>query len=110
MPTVLLLLGSNLFMTIAWYGHLKHRGADLWRVILISWFIALPEYCLQVPGNRLGYGKFTAYQLKILQEVITLVVFVAFAYFYLGESLRWNYILSFLCVLAAVVFAFWGKN
>ena len=94
-------------MTLAWYGHLKFRGNSLWRVILISWLIALPEYCLQVPGNRLGYGRFSAYQLKIMQEVITLCVFVGFAYFYLGESLRWNYILAFGCICAAVVFAFW---
>jgi uncharacterized protein len=110
MATILLLLGSNLFMTVAWYGHLRHRSTDLWRVILISWLIALPEYCLQVPGNRLGYGKFTAYQLKILQEVITLCVFTGFAYLYLGESLRWNYAVAFVCMLAAVVFAFWGKG
>jgi len=109
MLTVLLLLISNTFMTFAWYGHLKHRSAPLWEVVLVSWLIALGEYCFQVPANRIGYGQFSAFQLKIIQESITVVVFVAFAYFYLGESLRWNYALSFVCLFAAVVFGFWSS-
>lgn len=106
MRTVLLLLLSNLFMTAAWYGHLRHQGVALWKVILISWGIAFFEYCLQVPANRYGYGQFSAFQLKILQEIITLLVFVAFAVMYLHEPLRWNYAVAFLFILAAVYFAF----
>ncbi len=109
MPTVILLLISNTFMTFAWYGHLKHRSAPLLEAIVFSWMIAFGEYCFQVPANRIGYGRFTGYQLKIIQECITLLVFVIFAYFYLGESLRWNYALSLLCVIGAVLFAFWGR-
>jgi uncharacterized protein len=109
MLTVVLLLCSNVFMTVAWYGHLKHRSSPIVAAILVSWLIALGEYCLQVPANRIGYGQFTAYQLKIIQESITLVVFAGFAYFYLGESLRWNYLASFACIVGAVVFAFWGR-
>jgi hypothetical protein len=96
-------------MTYAWYGHLKHRNTPLWAAILTSWGVALGEYCFQVPANRIGYGKFTGYQLKIIQEAITLVVFAVFAYFYLGEELRWNYLASFICLAGAVMFAFWGK-
>ena len=107
--TVILLFGSNAFMTYAWYGHLKHRNWPLAVAILSSWVIALPEYALQVPANRLGYGIATGYQLKIIQEAITLCVFVLFAWLYLGEPLRWNYAASFLCIGAAVVFAFWGR-
>ena len=109
MLTILLLIASNLFMTVAWYGHLRFRGQPLWIVILASWGIAFFEYCLQVPANRMGYGQFTAYQLKILQECITLVVFVGFAATYLGESVRWNHVAAFACLVAAVVFAFWGR-
>ena len=108
MRTVLLLLISNTFMTFAWYGHLRHRKAPLIAAILVSWLIALGEYCFQVPANRLGYGQFSGYQLKVIQEVITLVVFVFFAYFYLGESLKWNYAVAFVFLAAAVGFAFWG--
>ena len=97
-------------MTFAWYGHLKYGHAwPLWKAVLVSWLIALVEYCLAVPANRLGFGAFTGFQLKIIQEAITLVVFVVFAYFYLGEDLRWNYALSGLCLFGAVVFAFWGR-
>src|SRR5262245_61440358 len=111
MRTVLLLIGSNVFMTAAWYGHLKFKGsAALWMAILVSWLIALPEYCLQVPANRLGYGTWSVFQLKILQEVITLGVFVAFAFAWLGESPKWNHLVAFALVLAAVVFAFWGRG
>ena len=109
MRTVLLLIASNIFMTFAWYGHLKHRNAPLLAAIVVSWLIAFGEYCLQVPANRIGYGEFTSYQLKLIQEVITLVVFVVFAYFYLGESLRWNHAAAFMCLLGAVGFVFWGK-
>lgn len=109
MATVALLVVSNTFMTFAWYGHLKHGSWPLWLAILVSWGIALGEYCFQVPANRLGYGQFTGYQLKIIQEAITLVVFVGFAAFYLGEPLRWNYVGSFACIVGAVVFAFWGR-
>jgi uncharacterized protein len=104
--TILLLIGSNLFMTAAWYGHLKYRGVALWKVILISWGIAFFEYCLQVPANRWGYGQFNAFQLKIIQEVITLVVFLGFATLWLGERIRWNYGVALALILAAVYFAF----
>jgi uncharacterized protein (DUF486 family) len=93
-------------MTAAWYGHLRFRGVALWKVVLISWGIAFFEYCLQVPANRLGYGQFSASQLKIIQEVITLVVFVCFAVLWLGERVRWNYGVAFALILAAVYFAF----
>src|SRR3954454_472801 len=102
MRTVLLLLASNVFMTIAWYGHLRFKGVALWKVVLASWGIAFFEYCLQVPANRWGYGQFTAYQLKITQEVITLVVFVVFAWLWLGEAPRWNEAVAFGLVLVAV--------
>ena len=108
--TVGLLFCSNLFMTAAWYGHLKHRAASLPLVILVSWLIALPEYCFQVPANRIGYGSLTAFQLKIIQEVITLTVFVLFAWVYLDEPMHWRYLGSFACILGAVLFAFWGKT
>jgi uncharacterized protein (DUF486 family) len=103
--TIALLFASNVFMTAAWYGHLRFKGAPLWAAILVSWSIAFVEYCLQVPANRLGYGRFTAAQLKIAQEVITIVVFVAFAWLWLGETPRWNEALAFGLVLAAVVVA-----
>ncbi|MBX7220798.1 MAG: DMT family protein [Blastocatellia bacterium] len=106
MKTIALLVASNLFMTIAWYGHLKHRETSLWKVILISWGIAFFEYCLQVPANRLGYGVFTAFQLKIIQEVITMVVFIGFAIFYLRQQPTWNILIAMLLILAAVYFAF----
>ena len=109
MLTVALLFISNTFMTFAWYGHLKHRSAPIFEAIVVSWLIAFGEYCFQVPANRFGYVHFTGYQLKIIQESITLVVFVVFAYFYLGESIRWNYVASFICILAAVLFAFGGS-
>ena len=109
MSTILLLIVSNAFMTAAWYGHLKYRTAPLIAVIAVSWLVALPEYCFQVPANRFGYGEFSAYQLKIIQECITLAVFTIFAYLYLGEPIRWNYAASFACLVAAVLFAFWGK-
>jgi uncharacterized protein (DUF486 family) len=106
MKTILLLTISNIFMTFAWYGHLKYKGAGLWKVILISWFIALPEYCFQVPGNRIGSYQFQAAQLKMIQEVITLAVFCAFSVYYLKEGLKWNYLVGFALILAAVFFVF----
>jgi uncharacterized protein len=109
MLTVGLLIISNTFMTFAWYGHLKHRSAPILEAIIVSWLIAFGEYCFQVPANRIGYGRFTGYQLKIIQECVTVVVFVVFAYVYLGEPIRWNYTLSFVCILGAVFFAFWGQ-
>jgi uncharacterized protein len=109
MTTILLLIFSNIFMTIAWYWHLKYRQAPLPGVIVVSWLIAFLEYCFQVPANRIGYGEFTAFQLKIVQEVITLCVFVVFAWVYLGERVKWNHAVSFLFLVGAVAFAFWGK-
>jgi uncharacterized protein (DUF486 family) len=107
MRTILLLIASNTFMTFAWYGHLKYRSAPLVWAILASWLIALGEYCLQVPANRIGYGQFSGYQLKIIQEVITLVVFVVFAAWYLGEPMKWNHAAAFFFLAAAAVCAFW---
>ena len=101
--TVLLLIASNLFMTAAWYGHLRFRETALWKVILASWLLALFEYCLQVPANRWGYGHFTAAQLKVLQEAITIVVFAVFAAIWLRELPRWNEAVAFVLIFAAVV-------
>jgi len=107
MRTILLLCLSNIFMTYAWYGHLKYAGAKpLWAAILLSWGIAFFEYCLMVPANRLGYRQFTGYQLKIIQEIITLVIFVGFASLALGEKLRWNYAVSLFFMALAAYFAF----
>lgn len=110
MKTILLLGASNVFMTLAWYGHLKFKfleGKSLGWIILVSWAIAFFEYCLMVPANRAGYlsGTFTGYQLKIIQEAITLTVFVGFAWLVLKERLTWNYAVSFGLMLAAVYFA-----
>jgi uncharacterized protein len=109
MRTIVLLCISNTFMTVAWYGHLKHRSAPIFEAIVLSWLIAFGEYCFQVPANRIGYGEFTGYQLKIIQECITLTVFVIFAWLYLGERIRWNYAVSFVFLVGAVVSAFWGR-
>ncbi len=109
MSTILLLLASNLFMTAAWYGHLRFKNVPLWQAILVSWGIALVEYCLQVPANRLGYGRFSAFELKIIQEVLTLVVFSGFAILWLGETPRWNHLAAFVLILAAVAVAFLPK-
>jgi uncharacterized protein (DUF486 family) len=103
---IVLLIASNAFMTVAWYGHLRYRNAPLFIVILASWGIAFFEYVLQVPANRWGYSHYNATQLKILQEVITLTVFSGFAILYLGERIRWNHAMAFLCILAAVCFTF----
>ncbi len=109
MKTLLLLVGSNIFMTFAWYGQLKMKifeGKALWTVILMSWGIAFFEYCLMVPANKAGYAQgLSGYQLKIMQEVITLSVFVGFAWLVLGEKLKWNYAVSFMLILLAVYFA-----
>jgi uncharacterized protein len=104
--TVVLLTISNIFMTMAWYGHLKYKESALWKVILISWFIAFVEYCFQVPANRIGHYRFSAAQLKIIQEVITLIVFAVFSILYLKEDLRWNYVVAFLMIIGAVFFMF----
>ncbi|MCQ2243836.1 MAG: DMT family protein [Bacteroidaceae bacterium] len=115
--TILLLIGSNVFMTLAWYGHLKlseMKISDSWPligVILFSWGVAFFEYCLQVPSNKIGFvgngGPFTLFQLKIIQEVISLTVFTIVAMLmFKGESLHWNHIASFICLIAAVGFAF----
>lgn len=106
MLTIILLTISNVFMTFAWYGHLKFKDSPLWIVILASWGIAFLEYCFQVPANRYGHGQFTAPQLKILQEVITLLVFAGFSTWYLRESLRWNDMVGFALIAAAVFFTF----
>ena len=103
---VLLLTISNIFMTFAWYGHLKFKGSALWIVILVSWGIALFEYCFQVPANRIGHEYFTAAQLKTMQEVITLVVFSIFSIFYLKEYFQWNYLVGFALIILAVFFIF----
>jgi uncharacterized protein len=106
MATVALLAVSNIFMTFAWYGHLKFKNTALWKVILVSWSIAFLEYCFQVPANRIGHQHFSAAQLKTIQEVVTLVVFAGFSVLYLKEDLKWNYIAGFACILAAVFFVF----
>ncbi len=106
MTTIILLTISNIFMTIAWYGHLKHKSTPLVLTILISWSIAFVEYCFQVPANRIGSANFSAAQLKVIQEVITLVVFSFFSVLYLKEQLRWNYLVGFALILLAVFFVF----
>jgi uncharacterized protein (DUF486 family) len=103
---IALLVASNVFMTFAWYGHLKFKSKPLWLAILVSWGIAFLEYCLMVPANRWGHAFYSATQLKIIQEVITLTVFSAFVVFYLGERIRWNHLAAFLCIIAAVAFTF----
>ena len=106
LKTALLLLGSNVFMTFAWYGHLRFKKLPLIVAILASWGIALFEYCLQVPANRIGYKVMSAYQLKILQEGLTLVVFIAFAGLWLGEGFQLKYLVSLGLIFLAVVVAF----
>ena len=106
-PTVLLLTASNLFMTFAWYGHLKHLNAKPWWIAaLVSWGIALLEYLIQVPANRIGFTVFSLAQLKILQEVITLLVFVPFAVLYMKQEVSLNYVYAGCCLLGAVYFIF----
>ncbi len=99
--SVLLLIFSNVFMTFAWYGHLKFKSVPLYTVILVSWGIAFFEYCLQVPANRMGHEYYSAAQLKGMQEIITLAVFALFSLFYLGEDIRWNHIAGFILLVLA---------
>ena len=104
-PMILLII-SNVFMTFAWYGHLKFKSASLWLVILASWGIAFFEYCFEVPANRIGHEYFDAPQLKVMQEAITIAVFCVFSVLYLKEDLKWNYIVGFALILLAVFFVF----
>jgi len=106
MTTIVLLAISNLFMTVAWYGHLKYKSMPLIPVIFVCWGIAFVEYCFQVPANRIGYGRFTGAQLKIIQEVLSLTIFGFFSVFYLKEKMTWNYLAGFACMAAAVFFVF----
>ena len=106
MTTIILLTISNIFMTFAWYGHLKYKSSPLWIVIGISWLIAFFEYCFQVPANRWGHGEFNAAQLKTIQEIITLVVFCVFSVTYLKEDLKWNYLVGFFFIVLAAFFIF----
>ena len=106
MYTILLLTISNIFMTFAWYGHLKYKESPLWIAILASWGIAFVEYCFQVPANPIGPYEFTAAQLKTIQEVITLIVFCVFSVLYLKEELKWNYLVGFGMMIGAVFFVF----
>ena len=107
MRTVVLLFCSNCFMTVAWYGHLKYGHAwPLWKAILVSWSIALVEYCFAVPANRFGFGEFSGFQLKVIQEVVTIVVFIIFAITFLKEKLAWNYVVAFAFLAVAAFFAF----
>lgn len=106
MQTILLLTISNVFMTFAWYGHLKYKTSPLWMAIMASWSIAFFEYCFQVPANRIGYGRFNGAELKTMQEVITLIIFLGFSVLYLKEELRWNYMVGFGLIIAAVFFVF----
>lgn len=111
MKTVILLLISNVFMTFAWYGHLRHMSAPLWSAIVVSWMIAFFEYMFQVPANRLGAeAGWTGFQLKITQEVITVIVFVVFAALYLKEPIRWNHVAAFALILGAVALVFGVKS
>lgn len=110
--TVVLLTISNVFMTFAWYGHLRHKSSALWMAVLVSWLIALAEYCFQVPANRLGHNSgISTAQLKTIQEVITFAVFCGFSVMYLGEPLKWNYLVGFLLIVcgALLVFAPWQR-
>ena len=105
---ILLLLGSNIFMTFAWYGHLRFKESPLLGAILVSWGIALVEYCMAVPANRLGSAVYTTAQLKTMQEVITLVVFAGFSVFYLKEAITWNHAIGFALIAAGAFFVFRG--
>jgi len=106
MKTVILLTMSNIFMTFAWYGHLKFKQTALYKVIVISWLIAFVEYCFQVPANRIGHREFSAAELKTIQEVITLTIFCVFSVFYLREELKWNTFVGFLMMVGACIFIF----
>lgn len=104
--TVGLLFVSNIFMTFAWYGHLKFKASPLYVVVFVSWMIAFFEYCFQVPANRLGHGYFSTVQLKTIQEIITLIVFVGFSVFYMKEAIRWNHLVGFGFIVLAAFFIF----
>ncbi len=104
-PCILLLI-SNVFMTFAWYGHLKFKSASLWLVILVSWGIAFFEYIFQVPANRIGHDYFSAAQLKVMQEVITIIIFCIFSIFYLKEGVKWNELVGFALIMLATFFVF----
>ena len=103
---IILLLISNVFMTFAWYGHLRFKGSAIWIVILVSWGIAFLEYCFQVPANRIGHSVYSAAQLKTNQEIITLVIFSIFAVLYLKEEFKWNYLVGFVFIILAAFFIF----
>ena len=104
--SIILLIISNVFMTFAWYGHLKYKSTALWTVIIVSWLIAFLEYCFQVPANRMGNEVYNVVQLKTIQEVITLSVFSLFSVLYLKEHFRWNYLVGFIFIVLAVFFIF----
>jgi hypothetical protein len=106
MWTVVPLIFSNIFMTIAWYGRLRFRHEALWKVILASWSIAFLEYCFQVPANRIGYGRFTPVQLKVIQEIVTLTVFGVFTTYYFGSHLHWNHGVAAVFLAGAAFLAF----
>ena len=106
MWTIVLLTISNIFMTFAWYGHLKFRQDSLWKVILVSWSIAFFEYCFQVPANRIGAARFSPVQLKVMQEIITISVFAVFTTLYFGSHLRWNHAAAAVCLVGAAFFVF----
>ena len=106
MKAIVLLTVSNVFMTFAWYGHLKYKSSPLWTAIIVSWLIAFVEYCFQVPANRIGSAEYSTAQLKTIQEVITLVVFAVFSVLYLKEEFRWNYLVGFAFMIGAVFFVF----
>lgn len=111
--TILLLTISNVFMTFAWYGHLRFKATALWIAILVSWIIALVEYCFQVPANRIGHNAgITTAQLKTIQEVITLSVFCVFSVLYLRETMRWHYVVGFVLIVCGAVFVFapWERS
>lgn len=106
MRTILLMMISNIFVTFAWYGHLRFRSEALWKVIVVSWGIAFFEYCFQVPANRVGSYEFTPAQLKTIQEILTLSIFPVFSIFYLGDRFKWNYGVGFAFIVAASFFIF----
>ena len=106
---ILLLLASNVFMTMAWYGHLKFKAQPLFLVIVASWGIAFVEYCFAVPANRFGHGTYTAAELKTIQEIVTLLVFAVFSIVYLGEPFRWQQAVGFALIAAGAVFVFQGR-